>query len=84
MQTSMTVLIAVIVVLITGLIILTIFGVNIPIISDFINALVGRDPCTTACIQFQYVCNEDRAYNQLPLCNDPARTDICKCNRAAG
>lgn len=85
MQESMTVLIAVIAVLITALIVLTVFGINIPFVSDFAKNVYGADACAAACNQYQYVCGEARLHSQLPGCTDtgnPRFSQMCECRKA--
>ncbi len=52
--------------------------------SDIIGEPIGvnGDSCEAACAQYQYICTEDKLYNQLPLCNDPNNPNynkICEC-----
>ncbi len=80
MQTSMAVLIAVIVILITGLIVLTIFGGTIGKV--FPPELT--DPCANACTAYQQICTESREYAQLAGCVNPKPElgTTCPCTRA--
>ncbi len=80
----MAVLIAVIVILITGLIVLTIFGGSIGRIFGP-GFIISGDVCKDACTAYQQIClpGDSRQMNELPGCTDAARTEDCLCPRQA-
>lgn len=77
MQMSLTLLIAVIVILITGLVVLVIFGQGISNVQGTLG--ITKDACDNACLAYKQICATSKPHNQLPGCTDQARTDECTC-----
>lgn len=79
----MSLLIAVIVVLITALVVLVIFGGGVENVQKTIGGFISGDQCQNVCNAYQSTCTVSKPYNQIPGCNDAARTAMCTCVKAA-
>jgi predicted PurR-regulated permease PerM len=86
MRTSLVLLVAVIVVLITALVVLAIFAGGMQNISQWIKSFFGgQDTCEAQCNAWQFICepgSEPKSYSEFPNCAD--RSEDCICGRKSG